>query len=470
LIIILSAIPFIRVHATRSLFSHASTLTVDGETFELWGFFEDGPTPAFRLQDLAYIFNGTAAQFDIRTPPDARWDAWIVRGAPYTPKSTELSLDFESRHALFGSDGFIYGQGLGGFDSCPMRTFIVGIDGHDEPATTIVLQGIQDPDGMFFELHGLERLLGIYRYWRDWSLTTGAVAPVQPPIHTIDFIETMLRISGHWVDVAHFYSPAIDESVVWPMAFNLTLTGFTDMDASMAPIREWGQQTWWYPVNLRHLENGYMELTIDTTGHPLLPWDRFTGNDTLNDEPPDDIGRFINHRIVFNASQEYVETMSLYIGDAHFTMMRNDWRDFSQTDPRRYTVGAAEGGGIVLNYVLGVNRISFWTEVELRFYRSTTNNERGRLIYRQQLTDTSDRLLFEFIDTTAAPGNVYYYSIYAYQTRHRQHSRIFDAGGASNQIMVDVNEVLGLPPGYIGAEAPPTATEPNTPEIEETPP
>jgi len=451
----------ILVLATHGFGSGVFTVMVDDNIFELWGFDGDGPVPAFRLEDMAYMFNGTSAQFDIRTPPDDRWDFWIVRGTPYTPQGTELSLEFENRNASFGSYGFVGGYG---FDSDPVGAVIVGIDGHNEPATTIALTVIKDPGGIFFEVSSLVPLLGIAWDWSDvnsaWPyadmlLTTGTAVPVQPPIQAPELVDILLRVGGHWVDYAHFYSPVIDESVVWPAAFMISTGGFTDINVSLAPIRPWQGHPWRYPVSMRDLEFGYVELTVDITGQPIL-----SPNFRLNEDdvPPDDIARFYNHRIVFDASQERIEEVMYYIGDMQFNMVRNDWR---VRHAERYTVEPAADGGIALRYVFWSISSLFIDDREFRIYRSTEMDERGELILRRQSLDTYDPILFEFVDTTVEYGQVYYYTFYTVSERWG-HSRVFIPG--ARQLVVDVNEVLGLPPGFTGAEV--EDTEIPEPEVE----
>jgi len=456
-IALLISMPMV-VLATHGFGSGPFTVMVDDELFELWGFGGDGPVPAFRLQDIAYMLNGTAAQFDLRTPPDGRWDYWIVRGAPYTPQGTELSLDFEERYAVYGSYGFVSG-GLG-FYSDPIRTVIVGLDGDSVPATTIALTVIEDPDGFFFEMQQLAPLLGIYWDWAaifaswpyaDLALTTGTIIPHEPPVQPPELVDVLLRLSGHWVDRAHFYSPVIDESVVWPAGFNVSTAGFTDVGATVAPIAMPQGAVLWYPVVMHSLENGYVELMVDTTALPRSSWYRYAIFDPdVNYEIPDDAARFYNHRIVFDASREHINEVTYYIGEARFTMMRNNWPFvFGHTDPRRYTVGPAEGDGIVLRYVLG--SIFMTDDRDFRIYRSTAYGERGELVERRQTIDTHDRLLFEFVDATVEYGQVYYYSVYSFSERWG-HFMISSVEGFGRQFVADVNAVLGLPPGFTGVE------------------
>ena len=426
------------------------TVIVNGERFEMWGFDGDGPVPALRLKDMAYIFNGTSAQFDIRTPPDQRWDYWIVRGAAYTPTGAELSLDFEHRSAVYGSYGFAGGMG---FYTCPIRTVIVGIDGYDEPATTVALTAIEDPGGMFFDVFMLAPLLGIA--W-DWDavfyyagpgivLTPGTQTPAQPLVQSPELVDILVRAGGHWTDRGHFYSPIIDESVVWPAEFFLSVQGIDDANFS-APIRNWEWPRWRYPVVMRPLENGYVELTVDPAGQPHVPWHELHHPDEIF-EHTGDITRFYNRRIVFDASRPQIDEITYYVGDVAHRMIRNDWRI---RHALRHYAAPAEGGGVVLRYVFW-SMSSFRDELEFRVYRSTSDEERGEMVFSQTDFDFYDRILFEFVDNTAEYGQVYYYTFYAISQRG-DHWRVFKDMGNRRSIVVDVNYVHGLPPEFTGEE------------------
>jgi len=133
---------------------------VNDEPFEIWGYDGDGPMPAFRLCDIAYILNGTSAQFDIRASSDSRWDFWIKRGASYTATGAEMLPIPENRRALFGSYGFIHGYDSPGFDTAPIRNIILGVDGIYTPDEFISFRVVKDIDDVYFPLHDLGYLLG----------------------------------------------------------------------------------------------------------------------------------------------------------------------------------------------------------------------------------------------------------------------------------------------------------------------
>ena len=160
LIMLLAYSPYI-AWATHGFSSGRLVILVNGRQFELYGYSGDGPMPALRLQDLAYILNGTTAQFDIRQAEGGEWDYWIVRGQPYTVMGTELRY-IPDRHALFGSYGFVSGYG---FDCDPIQTAVIAVDGADNPSWTVEITVIRDIDETYFPFESLAYLLGFSWIW-----------------------------------------------------------------------------------------------------------------------------------------------------------------------------------------------------------------------------------------------------------------------------------------------------------------
>ncbi|MCL2386705.1 MAG: hypothetical protein FWC89_04045 [Defluviitaleaceae bacterium] len=416
-------------YATHGIASGYTSIYVDGVEFEVWGYFEffdsgPGPMHAFRLGDIAYILNGTPAQFEVLTPPDDRWDFWIQRGAPYTPTGDEMQ-PIPDRMAHMTSFGFNAG---GGFYTDPFQTIILGIDGEDTPATTIAFNAFIDADDTFFSMHKLGELLGFelsFEVCEDsWYRSTPEVIfthenAVFLPNRSPEFIDLMIRLSGSWVDSAHFDSPTIDESVVWPVAFSIEPHGFSDtvQDGSrIAPIdnyiRNWELREF-YSLQKRELENGLIELTIDPTGNIHRRAADFTGQPYH--EALYDITRFNNHRIIVDTRQ--TEEITLYIDDTAFQMTRFPSRwELGARNASRYYALPLEDGGIVVRYVIAPFSTHVWDlDVEFNIYRATESprrsRDRGERIYTHQLTGFYDRFLFEFTDPTAKLGNVYYYTL-----------------------------------------------------------
>ena len=466
--------------ATQGGGSGIITVHVNGSIFELWGYEIDGSNGThLRLQDIAYILNDTPAQFDIRTPYDNRWDFWIVRNEPFTPTGTELETSFEPRYMVIGSYGFAGGYG---FDGNPFQTIMLGVDGDTAPATTIAVTIIRDGDGGFFRLDDLAYLLG-FSYSQNWGMggpiiryvdniiITDPLMPAQISVKSPEFISLMLRLSGAWLDQAHFYSPVIDESVVWPVGFDLSQHGFANrIWTTTAPMRRihqvmpWGT---WYPISMRYLENGLVELTIDQPEQSHRAWNLHTWRGM--EEPLEGGARFYNHRIVVDTRQDEITEITYYIDDVSHTMVRHDW---SRNAVRHYAE-PYEGGGIRVRYVTNPGAFAS-NDADIRVYRSTTpmidaSHPTGELIFHQYGLDIYDRILFEFIDTTAEFGMVYYYTLWR-TSFFGSHFHVQTAGWRQ-AIRVNVNEILGEPEP-LEYEEEPEVTEPDTTEElpVETPP
>ena len=291
------------VTATHCIVSGKVSIMVDDELFEVWAYGGGGGNgfPHVRLRDMAYILNGTQAQFDIRESADCRFDYWIVRGAPYAAAGTELQPIPYARHMLFGSYGFFYWEG---FDSYPTQTAVLGVDGADEPAGVIAVSVFQDVDDMFFSLPDMAYLLGYNLEWGSWNedlwihhiIETDASAPAEIPVQSIEFIGLMVRLTGHWIDVAYRRDPS-DES---HMYFALSVHGFSDSASRFVNSAALNRETsawivpWWYPVSVRNIEGGF-ELTIDD---------------------------MYNHRIIIGAEDGQIDRITLYIGDTSYNMVR----------------------------------------------------------------------------------------------------------------------------------------------------
>ncbi|MCL2388673.1 MAG: hypothetical protein FWC89_14170, partial [Defluviitaleaceae bacterium] len=78
-----------QTHATVGPLTEELRILADGESFTLWAVGNDTGISAFRLEDIAYILNGTPAQFNLRPAPDG-FHYWIVRGEAYTPTGQEF--------------------------------------------------------------------------------------------------------------------------------------------------------------------------------------------------------------------------------------------------------------------------------------------------------------------------------------------------------------------------------------------
>ena len=148
------------VWATAAMGPFQAAIDVDGQRFQVWGYGGDlWPWP-LRLRDIAYILNGTSAQFDVRVPDDNRWDIWIETGVPYTLTGRELQAISYNRHAVFGSqNSFLYFSSYG-FDQNPFQTITLGIGRAGIPTTSVVIEVFNDGYDIFIDLEILGNMLG----------------------------------------------------------------------------------------------------------------------------------------------------------------------------------------------------------------------------------------------------------------------------------------------------------------------
>jgi len=410
--ILLTAIVFLihfslTIEATVGPFAEERRVIVDGEAFVVWGVFEDMTQSLFRLEDMAYILNGTPAQFNIRQIDDDRFSYWIVRGEPYTPTGNEFRpISSQVRWSI----PWFVGEHFG--------SVTVGVDGTDEPETAIRIFSRGDEDGHYFPIERLGTLLGFSVDWwhilgindyyvenANYVISTGTATPATLPIKSIEFLELMLNLSGHWVDNVHFISPVIDESVVWPVELHFSPGGgISNYDApwtTVAPIRQNTEgPRLWYPLSMRHLEEGIVELTV--TGPATIPW--FMHSEYTP-------APYLPQRIIVDTSAENIDELIYYIGDEAFHMLRvSQLPDEKLQNSRRYHVELTEDGSIRLQYVLGN---MYWTH-GFSIYRSQVQGDPGKGVFSQEMRASSvgDRSLFEFIDTSVDYGNVYYYSLW----------------------------------------------------------
>jgi len=436
-VITTALLPTVEVNATHGFGSGETLVIVDGAPFYVWTYGERGGDgfAYIRLRDMAYILNGTVAQFDIRYIADDRLDFWIMRGEVFSADGTELK-PIPMRYLMFGSYGF-FGWHGDDFDRYPTQTAVVGFDGLYSPERIMPVQILRDIDDMFFSLHTMADWFGfsiISGWCAEWyhfyEIQTDAHPPQEIPDHSIEFIDLMVRLAGHWIDAAYYYSPIINESVLVPMYFALSIHGFSDEatkfinDATLNWAGEWFVPQW-HSVSVQNLENGFVELTID-----------------VSDNAPDSVTRFQNYRIIADASNRHIDEIVLYIGDASYTMLRYK-RSYSIN---AFLIEEADSGGVKVRYLLWQRDLSATTIDDFRLYRSTVPDIRGDIQIPIAPIDVFDNAQhfnfnFEFIDRDIESGQVYYYSLW----------RVTDRGLAKvsipfsereHQIVVDTNEIL----------------------------
>jgi len=460
-----------------SVWSGQFVIQVDGEIFEPWGYSTDMAILYLCLRDMAYMLNGTSSQFAIREPLDDRWDFWIIRGEVYTSNGTEFS-PIPERWATRSDAGGLFGWTYDNFPAYPEQTLLIGIDGIDEPATTLAVRTIQDVDNIYVQVVDLAPILGFHSLittdrWHPGSwhddfvegidriLTTTGHEPADLPIQSPEFARLMVRLAGHWVDARYFDSPAIDESVVFPAEFVISYHGINKpVWRSVAPIRpEWTQQIWewerfwWYPVHMQNFENGLVELTIIEQSHHMFP--RIAWNAvTEYEQTVSNIAPFRGYRIIIDPNREEIDNLTLFIGDTPHVMRRfwTEWQFFEA--PVRYEVQPADDGGIIIQYILHRWAIGEHNDIELRVYRSRIPvGQTGfihssdidfstmELLHHQTGVQPHDRIAFEFIDNTAEHDMVYYYSLW--RIGNDWHENLTPS--PNGNMRVDVNEILGEP-------------------------
>jgi len=442
------------VRATVGPFVSHVPVLVDDRLFEMWVVEWDYSEPFFRLRDLAYMLNGTPAQFDIREPLDDGYDVWIVRGGAYTPTGDEL---MPIQGEVFDDVGPAWFGGSGRVN------VLVGVDGTDAPETFVSITVLTDDDDIYFAFSGIAPLLGVTYVWSAtghffhqmheypmdgvyFAMATGVHTPIELPVNPLEFFCLAQRMDGHWVDSAHFYSPIINESVVWPVEFIFSPDGhgvrYATWEVVAAPMRQTGEWwSWlWYPLTMRSLDGGLAELTLAASA--VNDWNIRSRDFAYN--PACYIPSPYERRIVVDTNQEEINELTYYIGETPHRMVRVTQRDPRLRNARRYYAEPAEGGGIRLLYVTGLRDI--FSQSEFRIYRSAVPGERGELVFSQDEIGDNERLLFEFTDTTARRGYVYYYSLWTINQLggHDRHQ----ASPHGWQMRVDVNAVRGYVDEY----------------------
>jgi hypothetical protein len=238
----------------------------------------------------------------------------------------------------------------------------------------------------------------------------------------------LAKMEGEWVDDAFYNSTVIDESVVYPLEFAVgvyqdgALYFFTDCRAQ----RPFGPVTWGgtggpdaiHSLLMKKLENGLVELTVDQSFIIGEGWWTY----------PE---KFLDHRIIIDPSLTNINNVIYYIGDTKHTMVRFD----ESRDATRYYADMTDDGHIRLSYVVGRWGFSSRSEYGAKIYRSIEEGERGELFF----SDISVDMLFTFTDSSAEPGQTYYYSIWDDSWGYEFALII----GGEWQMVVDVDVVKG---------------------------
>jgi hypothetical protein len=211
-----------------------------------------------------------------------------------------------------------------------------------------------------------------------------------------------------------------------------------------------------YPLRINSNHDGIVELVFDFF-RGILDYD--WGHIGLLEWYDHEIEMYENHRIYVDLNTDEINTLIYYIGDKVHNLVMYD----AETNPSRYTAESVSDG---IRLAWQVDRYPFYREPgddggqagTIRIYRSAVEGEKGVLIGENPVDMHfylyKEHSLFEFVDTTAEAGSIYYYSLWAADNVRtyadfRYTSEIIERDkpiiiGGSWQMVVDVNAVMGL--------------------------
>ena len=182
------------VSATHGFDSGPVVITVNGEAFTLYGYGGDVlAKSSFRMMDIAYILNGTRAQFDFN-------GYQLTRGVPYAANGTELLPITERRFALYGSYGLADSNGLvvtnhgkrtwpGGLTTTVRDVFVTAkfeTDWGFGRSAVHNFDAVHDIDYLYFSLKELGRVLG-FSLGHDWFTGGYVINTYEPKISEYGF-------------------------------------------------------------------------------------------------------------------------------------------------------------------------------------------------------------------------------------------------------------------------------------------
>jgi len=269
-------------------FYEQHAIYVNGQRFDVWGYrnVDWKEFGEYRLRDIAYILDGTSAQFNIREPLDGHLHFWIERNVPYLPIGKELTYFYEDDE---DESGFL--RRLGQFHAYavvhnPVQQVILSVDGVDTPTANIVvtvltsfgfpqgeLERLADLDQVYFDISDFAGILGFNLDFKDGELhiETGDLTDV-PESQPLELLDALLRLTGHWVDRRFYDSDVISKEAAWPHEFEIGLhglrynSGFLSYNFSGIPLTARQPVTWdrdriFFPLILESLEDGVMTIS-----------------------------------------------------------------------------------------------------------------------------------------------------------------------------------------------------------------
>ncbi|MCL2403920.1 MAG: hypothetical protein FWC92_00090 [Defluviitaleaceae bacterium] len=235
------------------------------------------------------------------------------------------------------------------------------------------------------------------------------------------------RIAGHWVDNAIYDSLIINSSLLWPLERFFHPQGVM-MQAHAWPLSSFiiggtGSPGFVYPINMRNLDNGLVELTVDTQGSvycvlklfyydPAIPGYCYCQTPGRNGW---DLSIFNDHRIIVDTTGPTIDKITYYIGDKAYTLVRFHY----ESNISRYNYESLIDS-VRIRYFAGIHAFPRMFE-EIWIYRSTQEGYKGERIITHIVQGWDDSIFYEFYDTTIEHGKTYFYSIWpSYEWTHQE--------------------------------------------------
>jgi len=419
------------VFATPDGWSYGQhTIYVNDQKFEVWGYTAwdviRDVVHNYRLRDIAYILDGTSAQFNIRNPLNHYLHFWIERNVPYEPIGTELNYLYEERRDW---------RGIGQFhayavEHFPLQQVILSLDGSEAPTYNIIVtvltsfgfplnepERLADLNQVYFDLENLAGILGFNLELDEYNnlhITTG-VEHLTSVIETkpLESLDASLRLTGHWVDRRFFDSAIINQEVAWPHEFEIGLLGltyhprfvdfmFTGLPLSARQPNIWHIERIFFPFSVQFYEDGIIMFSADEVGRKLRA----------------------------DLSSMPVNVLIYYIDGVPNEMVRLN----PNLTPGRYNYATIEDGGIHIAYIADYQ--SFMAVPEyINIYRSNIQGYLGERILTHVVVDKDDHIFFEFVDSYATSGRAYFYTINTQGWWRNYHTITF---GGESQIAVQL--------------------------------
>jgi len=250
-----------------------------------------------------------------------------------------------------------------------------------------------------------------------------------------ELVKLLEKIDGLWVDKRYYESSEIDKNVVYPFScifsseskselglwFSFQITPYTIATGAPSEI---------YPLAMKTLSNGMVELTYDLTNSIAVVWDGIEYFAWSNADKQ----KYATHKIVIDTKKSPNNEVKYYIGDEEYVLVRFD----EKRDPSRYQVSEINGY-IRIAWQLRSFSIDVQEKRFFNVYRSEKLGEKGRLVGKtEDFIEFSSESQYSFIDISAKSEKKYYYSLWpcSYQGKELKEPIHF---GGTWQIPADVD-------------------------------